>query len=323
MASLYDVFIGPLSNGFQCFSSASTVAALGGCAAADAFRATFLMMLLMSAFTFAASRVTRNDSWVDRLWSIVPVVYAWVLAVYGRPVVVWHSTSVVFAALITMWGARLTFNFHRKGGYRCGGEDYRWAHVRTWTVFQSRWVWTLFSLGFVSFFQSLVLWMITVPVYYMDSSVPCTTTGAVIAALFVVALAFESLCDQQQWDFQNEKRRVRGRVPSVDYDIGFRIDGTFGFSRHLNVFCEQCIWTTVFFAAAVQQRNLFHGTFLGAFLLVLITVSSTRLTEQLSLSKYPLYRVYQRTTPMLLPSLRYAAEFTKAHIRLAKGKRAK
>ena len=33
-------------------------------------------------------------------------------------------------ALVTLWGARLTFNFARKGGYAPGGEDYRWAVLR-------------------------------------------------------------------------------------------------------------------------------------------------------------------------------------------------
>jgi steroid 5-alpha reductase family enzyme len=36
--------------------------------------------------------------------------------------------------LITVWGARLTFNFARKGGYSwkfwSGEEDYRWEEVR-------------------------------------------------------------------------------------------------------------------------------------------------------------------------------------------------
>ncbi len=33
------------------------------------------------------------------------------------------------ALLILLWGARLTFNFARKGGYS-GTEDYRWPVLR-------------------------------------------------------------------------------------------------------------------------------------------------------------------------------------------------
>jgi steroid 5-alpha reductase family enzyme len=32
--------------------------------------------------------------------------------------------------LTTLWGLRLTYNFWRKGGYKKGGEDYRWAYIR-------------------------------------------------------------------------------------------------------------------------------------------------------------------------------------------------
>ena len=32
---------------------------------------------------------------------------------------------LLIAALVTIWGARLTFNFWRKGGYSWTNEDYR------------------------------------------------------------------------------------------------------------------------------------------------------------------------------------------------------
>ena len=36
----------------------------------------------------------------------------------------------LMTVLVVAWGVRLTYNFARKGGYKKGGEDYRWAHVR-------------------------------------------------------------------------------------------------------------------------------------------------------------------------------------------------
>lgn len=33
-----------------------------------------------AAFCWVASLVTRDHSWVDRLWSVVPVVYVWIFA---------------------------------------------------------------------------------------------------------------------------------------------------------------------------------------------------------------------------------------------------
>ena len=58
---------------------------------------------------------------MDQIWSISPVVYAW----YFCHIADYHPRLIVLALLISVWGARLTYNFYRKGGYN-GEEDYRW-----------------------------------------------------------------------------------------------------------------------------------------------------------------------------------------------------
>ncbi len=44
-----------------------------------------------------------------------------------HPGVPLNPRLVIMAALITVWGSRLTYNFARKGGYRFDAEDYRWG----------------------------------------------------------------------------------------------------------------------------------------------------------------------------------------------------
>ena len=56
------------------------------------------------------------------------------------------------AALSTAWGWRLTYNFYVKGGFS-GGEDYRWAVIRTW--FPRGFKWESFNLCFICFCQQL------------------------------------------------------------------------------------------------------------------------------------------------------------------------
>ena len=72
-----------------------------------------LVASVASAFCWIASLITKDTSWVDRVWSIVPVVYVWIFAVSaiveGRDPV----RLVVMGLLVTAWGARLTFNFAR------------------------------------------------------------------------------------------------------------------------------------------------------------------------------------------------------------------
>ena len=69
------------------------------------------------AMCWVASLITKDTSWVDRIWSIVPVVYVWIFA---SSVITSGQDSarlILMAVLVTLWGIRLTFNFARKGGY--------------------------------------------------------------------------------------------------------------------------------------------------------------------------------------------------------------
>ena len=62
-----------------------------------------------------------------RTWSIIPVVYVGIAAAWSGFT---NPRSVLVLGLVALWGARLTFNFWRKGGYSPGGEDYRWPILR-------------------------------------------------------------------------------------------------------------------------------------------------------------------------------------------------
>lgn len=59
-------------------------------------------------------------------------------------------------------GARLTFNFWRKGGYARGGEDYRWAILRQR---MPAWAWQAFNIGFVAGYQNLLILGFTLPAW--------------------------------------------------------------------------------------------------------------------------------------------------------------
>lgn len=86
--------------------------------------------LFMSFFVLTASELNKNYSQVDRLWSILPVIYNVHYAVWaamnGLPT---YRLNHVMAVSV-IWGLRLTFNYWRKGGYQIGSEDYRWNIVK-------------------------------------------------------------------------------------------------------------------------------------------------------------------------------------------------
>ncbi|MDQ2699511.1 MAG: DUF1295 domain-containing protein, partial [Actinomycetota bacterium] len=108
------------------------------------------------AFAWIASLISKTNSWVDQLWSIVPVIYVWVFAAFAGLA---DGRLNLMAILVTLWGARLTFNFARKGGYS-GEEDYRWPVLR---ARMKPWQFQVFNLLFIVLYQNLILVLITLP----------------------------------------------------------------------------------------------------------------------------------------------------------------
>ena len=66
------------------------------------------------AYSFIVGEWTKNNSQVDKLWSILPIIYVWVVAYYGD----FAPRLVVMAVLASAWGIRLTANFALKGAYQ-------------------------------------------------------------------------------------------------------------------------------------------------------------------------------------------------------------
>lgn len=245
-------------------------------------------------FTWTASVLTRDSSWVDRMWSIAPVIYVWVFAGYAGLA---DMRLNVMAIIVTLWGARLTFNFARKGGYS-GMEDYRWPIVR---ATMKPWQYQIFNIVFIVIFQNILLLLIAMPAYvaYENQTTPFGAIGVVLTVMFLAALAGETIADQQQWNFHRWKaaETAAGRTPSP----GFLTTGLFRYSRHPNFFFEQAQWWLFFLMGAVAAGSLWQWTAIGPLLLTLLFIGSTRLTENISSSKYPAYADYQSTTSMVIP----------------------
>jgi steroid 5-alpha reductase family enzyme len=255
--------------------------------------AVLWIALFVFLATWALAVVTRDASWVDRIWSIVPVVYAWVFTGYAH----WDHRAVLVSVLITCWGLRLTYNFARKGGYS-GTEDYRWPILRRE---MKPWQWQLFLPVFVSGFQNALLVAITLPVWSMGRADrhPLGAWDVVLTVLFVVFLAGETVADQQQWRFHRRKHAAAAEGRTLE--PGFLDTGLFRYSRHPNFFCEQAQWWVVWGFAVVARGEDWGWTVLGAVVLTGLFVGSTRFTESLSAAKYPAYAAYQRRTSMLVP----------------------
>jgi steroid 5-alpha reductase family enzyme len=260
-----------------------------------------LVALAVCTFCWIASLITKDTSWVDRIWSIVPVVYVWTFAFSAGLA---DPRLDVMAALVTLWGARLTFNFARKGGYAgIGGdhEDYRWAVLRRR---MSPIGFQFFNLFFIVLFQNTVLVLIALPAStaFEHRGAPFGVFDVVLTVMFLLFLTGETTADQQQWKFQARKRDeiAAGR----DASPGFVQNGLWRLSRHPNFFFENAQWWTIFAFGAVAAGSVLQWTVAGIVLLLAVFIGSTAFTEEITRSKYPEYAAYQRSTSPVVPWFR-------------------
>ena len=261
----------------------------------DALTLALFACALVAVWCWVASLVTGNYSQVDRLWSILPVLYVFHFAVHGGFT---DARLALMATLAVVWGARLTYNFARKGGYRSGGEDYRWPELQASlgpVAFQ------MLNATFVAPFQNLLLLLIATPAYVASQSRahPLNALDLVAATLFLLFLAGETVADQQQWHFQTAKQERRARGESGGR--GFVSTGLFRYSRHPNFFCEQGMWWSFYLFAVAASGRWLDWPIAGAAILTLLFQGSTTLTERITLRKYPDYADYQRATSRMIP----------------------
>lgn len=257
---------------------------------------TALEVCLIIAFVaWFLSVVTRESSWIDRLWSLSPPLFCLIVAFATD--FQWARVNVM-TLLVVLWGARLTFNFARKGGYWKGGEDYRWAHVRermSPAAFQ------VLNITFVHPAQMVLLWLFTSPVHraWEFGDAPLGGLDFLAAGLFFVLLIGQTVADNQQWNFhQDKKRRI---AAGEDVEQPFLTTGLFRFSRHPNYFCEIAMWCVFYLFSVAASGQWLHWTGLGCIGLILLFIPSLRMTEELSAAKYPAYSDYQATTSVLIP----------------------
>jgi steroid 5-alpha reductase family enzyme len=257
-----------------------------------------VLFLAAAGGAWLFSVFTREYSWVDRLWSLLPPVYLWVFAASAGLA---DPRLNVMAVLGTLWGARLTYNFARKGGYAPGGEDYRWVALRRR---MSRLQFALFNLFFISIYQNVLLLLITLLAWEALSHPgrePGRAFGAadlVVTAAFLACLAGETIADRQQWDFQ-QRRSMLGAQGAAD--PGFLEDGLFRFSRHPNYFFEIAQWWLMAAFGAIATGTVLQAGSLGALLLTALFAGSIALTESISVQRHPGYADYRRRVWPLVP----------------------
>ncbi|KAF2114448.1 hypothetical protein BDV96DRAFT_613151 [Lophiotrema nucula] len=269
--------------------------------------------LALAPVVLLVAEVNKNYSQVDRLWSIIPVVYNCHYAIWAHLNGLPTQRLDHVMAVTVIWGLRLTFNYWRKGGYSVGSEDYRWNIVKDYV---GPYVMFAFDVVFISLIQSLLLWVITTPTYILLLAGrligdEMSNYDNVFSKVMFAIVLVEFFADQQQWSYYQARTKYRetAKVPQdhnytrEQLDRGFNTSGLWAYSRHPNFAAEQAFWVCLYQWACCESYTFTNWTFAAAMGYLFLFQASTWLTELLSAQKYPEYKIYQQRVGKFLPRL--------------------
>lgn len=265
-----------------------------------------IIYVFASLFCFLISTISKNYSQVDKLWSVLPILYVWVVYINSQS----DPRILVMAILVTLWGLRLSFNFARKGGYHWrfweGEEDYRWAILMERAEFKPEWKWILFNFLFISFYQLGLILLFTLPIVKSIEGRPLQVFDYLLCALIVVLIMVETIADQQQWVYQESKRKQNSaEAPKTEnLNKGFVNTGLWRIVRHPNYAAEQMIWIAFYLFSVSATGIWINWSITGCLLLILLFKGSSDFSEAISESKYPAYSLYKKQVPRFIPWFR-------------------
>ena len=279
---------------------------------------TLLILVIVcgasALYCFIVGEISRNNSQMDKLWSILPIAYSWIIAAKSGM----NPRQVIYAILVTFWGIRLTINFARKGAYSIkfwsGEEDYRWKILRNKKPLDNKFVWALFDLLFISIYQNALVLAICLPSFAsMDSVATLGIFDYIAFAGAILFLLLETIADEQQMFFHTTKRKMLNEGRALEelpepYNKGFNTLGIWNRSRHPNYLGEQGFWIMLYFVvlgAGVASKAIFSWSIIGPMLLVFIFLGSSNLQEGISSGKYPEYPEYLNKVSKYIPFKKY------------------
>lgn len=258
-------------------------------------------------YCFVVGEITNNNSQVDKLWSLIPIVYAWVIADFGN----YTPRLTIMLVLVAIWGLRLTYNFSRHGAFKLkfweGKEDYRWEILRKKPEFQPKWKWTLFNLLFISGYQNVLILLFTLPILvaFQFNDTPLGLLDYIAAGAMFCFIVYETIADNQHWAYQSKKYDIinNGETLTGDYKKGFLDKGLWAYSRHPNYFAEQSIWLSFYLFSISASGQWINWSIAGCLLLIVLFQGSSNFSEEISASKYPEYVDYQKRVSRFIPWL--------------------
>jgi steroid 5-alpha reductase family enzyme len=179
--------------------------------------------------------------------------------------------------------------------------------MRKHPALQGRIRFGIFNLLFISFYQHLLIFLFSSPLFmaakYRNSSL--NLSDLIATLLMLLFIYIETVADYQQFRFQTLKRQKHKSEGLFASSLkkGFLSEGLWRFVRHPNFASEQAIWISFYLFSVAASGKWINWTIGGSLLLVLLFLGSTKLTELISGDKYPGYAKYQKDVPIFIPRL--------------------
>jgi steroid 5-alpha reductase family enzyme len=231
------------------------------------------------------SLVYQNVTVVDTLWGLGFVLIAWLtfLMSDGFP-----GRSLLLAALVTMWGLRLSIYLTWRNWGK--GEDPRYGG---WRQKSGDRFW-LVSLFKVFLLQALFLWIISLVIQMGQTALaPANLTwlDGLGTVVWAGGFIFESVGDWQLAKFKADSKN-KGKVMDR---------GLWAYTRHPNYFGEFLIWWGIFIVTLSTPGSWWTVISPIIVTAVLLKMTGIPLTEEALVKRRPGYENYIKRTSAFVP----------------------
>ena len=252
----------------------------------------FEMILIAGAFILGMflllwfiSLVIKNASIVDIFWGFGFVLAAWVSFFLSPEGFLFRK--LILLGLVTIWGLRLSIHILKRNWGK--PEDFRYQKWRADNG--KKWWWM--SLFQVFFLQTILMWVISVPLVYVQWSKGSpffAAWDALAIILWMIGFFFESFGDSQLARFRSDPDN-KGKVLDT---------GVWRYTRHPNYFGDSTQWWgyLLFAVAGGGWWTIFSPIIMTFFLL---RVSGVALLEKSLAVTKPQYKDYIERTSSFIP----------------------
>jgi steroid 5-alpha reductase family enzyme len=224
----------------------------------------------------------RNDI-ADTAWGLGFMIVAWISLLIGNSPT-W--ISVLVNILVSIWGLRLAWHVYLRN--RNKPEDFRYL---AWRKEWGKWF-LIRSYLQVFILQGLFLFMISIPVVFINLNAPLALNIFVLLGLIVwlIGFYFEVVGDWQLANFIKDPKN-KGKL---------MMEGLWRYTRHPNYFGEVTLWWGIFLTTLMLPNAIF--TIIGplTITILILFVSGVPLLERKYANRSD-FKEYMKRTSKFFP----------------------